>query len=167
MLLSRKRSTLRRSRVLSREQVMLLKDEFLKLDQDGDGNISTDELEIVLRSMKRKLQATDDEILAAIKDIDINKDGYINLAEYYANQAHKTNRDLVHCALIQRSRIRKEFQRFDADNSGYISREELREVIVSRGVKLTANQLNSLVHDLDKNEDGKIDYEEFALLMSK
>ena len=153
--------------VLSKVQIWRMKKEFLGIDQDGDGKISTDELGQVLRNMQKKLRASEDEIQAAIESIDLDGNGMVNLAEYYVNQKGKSHHDLVHRALIQRSRIRKEFQRFDMDKSGFITEEELLAVIHARGAKFSAHQVNMTLKETDKNDDGKIDYEEFVMLMTK
>ena len=75
---------------------------------------------------------------------------------------------MVHRALVQRLLIRKEFEHFDKDNSGFISKEELIQVLQSRGiVQVTSDQVNVLLKESDEDRNGKIDYEEFVLLMTK
>ena len=152
---------------LSKEQIHQMKDEFLNLDQDGDGDVSIDELEKVLRSMRRKLRASEGEIQGVIKSVDLNGDGTVNLAEYYRSQKNKTNHNLIHRALVQRSKIRKEFLKFDLDNSGYITKEEMVEVMEARGVKISIDHISGMLQESDENDDGKIDYEEFVMLMTK
>ena len=145
-----------------------MKSEFLQLDLDGDGNISTEELEKMLRSMQRKLNATEADIKAALKDIDRNGDGTIDLNEYFMNSRNKVQGDLIHRALVQRSRIRKEFASFDTDNSGFISKEEFIQVIQKRGMKqITPERLALLIKSADVDGNGQIDYEEFVVLMTK
>jgi len=153
---------------LTKEQVQKMKSEFLALDADGDGTITVSELENVLRSMRGKLKASDADIKRAIKEIDKDGDGTIDLEEYMKSRKNKTNMDLIHRALVQRSRVRKEFERFDADNSGYITKEELMALIQARAaVTITSEQIDKMMLDSDENHDGKINYEEFVLIMTK
>ena len=153
---------------LTKERIEAMKSEFLQLDLDGDGKISTEELEKILRSMRRKLKATETDIKTALSDIDRNDDGIIDLKEYFLNGRNKTNGDLIHRALVQRSRIRKEFARFDVDNSGFISKDEFREVIQKRGMtQITPDRLDELLKEYDVDSNGEIDYEEFVVLMTK
>ena len=153
---------------LTREQIDAMKIEFLQLDADGDGKISTEEVEHALRSMRGKLRASESDIKSALRDIDKNGDGIINLKEYCINRRTKTNGDLIHRALVQRSRIRKEFARFDADNSGFISKEELLQVLRERGVaSVSPDQMDELLKEADADNSGEIDYEEFVILMTK
>ena len=145
-----------------------MKSEFLALDADGDGTITVSELENVLRSMRGKLKASDADIKRAIKEIDKDGDGTIDLEEYMKSRKNKTNMDLIHRALVQRSRVRKEFERFDADQSGYITKEELMALIQARAaVTITSEQIDKMMSDSDENHDGMINYEEFVLIMTK
>ena len=153
---------------LTEKQLQKVKQEFLLLDRDGDGTISVDELGTVLRSMRGKLKASEADIKRTLKEIDRDGDGTIDLKEYMSSRKNKTNQDLVHRALIQRLKIRKEFERFDEDKSGYITKEELMQVIQARAaITVTEEQINRMMQDSDDNNDGKIDYEEFVLIMTK
>merc|ERR1712226_282021 len=145
---------------LTKDQVQKLKTEFMALDADGDGTITVNELENVLRSMRGKLKASDADIKRAIKEIDKDGDGTIDLEEYMKSRKNKTNMDLIHRALVQRSRVRKEFERFDADNSGYITKQELMALIQARAaVCITEDQIDKMMVDSDENHDGLINYE--------
>ena len=153
---------------LTEKQLQKVKQEFLLLDRDGDGTISVDELGNALRSMRGKLKASEADIKRTLKEIDRDGDGTIDLKEYMSSRKNKTNQDLVHRALIQRLKIRKEFERFDEDKSGYITKEELMQVIQARAaITVTEEQINRMMQDSDDNNDGKIDYEEFVLIMTK
>ena len=153
---------------LTHKQIEKMKKEFLLLDADGDGTISVNELGSVLRSMKGKLRASEADIKRALREIDRDGDGTVDLKEYIKHCKNKTNADLVHRALVQRSNIRKEFERFDEDGSGYITQEELLQVIQARAaVTVTKEQVQRMMADSDDNNDGQINYEEFVLLMTK
>ena len=153
---------------LTKDQVQKLKKEFMTLDADGDSTITVAELENVLRSTRGKLKASEADIKKAIKHIDKDGDGTIDLEEYLKSHKGKTNQDLIHRALVQRSRVRKEFERFDQDNSGFITKEELMAVIQARAaVTITVEQIEKMMADSDENNDGLINYEEFVLIMTK
>ena len=150
------------------KNIEAMKNEFLKLDTDGNGEVSVEEIEEVLRSMRNKLQASEGEIKRAIKELDRDGDGIIDVHEYFISRKGKTGKDLIHRALVQRLRIRKEFERFDKDNSGFITKQELLEVLKARGIQtVTLEQIDELLKEIDKDRSGEIDYEEFVLLMTK
>ena len=153
---------------LTKQQIENVKNEFLLLDVDGDGTITVDELAGVLRSMKTELQASEKDIERALKDVDQDGDGTIDLEEYLKSRKYKTNKDLLHRALVARSKIRKEFEEYDRDHSGFVTKDELIEVIQTRtGVTVTMKQTEKIVQDTDCDQDGKINYEEFVLLMTR
>ena len=153
---------------LSKDKINQMKNEFLLLDSDGDGVVSTEELAGVLRSMRVKFKLSDGEIRKLIKEIDTDGNGQIDVKEYMNNMKDKTNKDAIFRALLQRLSIRKQFHKFDADGSGCITRDELIEVLKSRSnLGLTDHQIDELLGDCDVNDDGKIDYEEFVVMMTK
>jgi len=50
---------------------------------------------------------------------------------------------------------------FDDDNSGVIDSDELCQVILKLGIKLSQDELEKLIKEIDKDDDGTIDYSEF------
>ncbi|CAK0910000.1 unnamed protein product [Prorocentrum cordatum] len=54
--------------------------------------------------------------------------------------------------------IQKTFHRFDVDNSGFITRENLKQVL---GDVFKEEEVDSIMADLDTSHDGQISYEEF------
>ena len=153
---------------LTQSQIEKMKIEFLRLDADGDGQVSIEELESLLRSMRGKLRASDGDIRKALKDMDRDRNGIIDVQEYLLSRKNKTTKDLIHRALVQRLLIRKEFERFDKDKSGLISVEEFMQVLESRGItQVTQDHVSLLIQESDKDKNGEIDYEEFVLLMTK
>ena len=153
---------------LKEKDIEKLQQEFLELDTDGDGTISIEELGNVLRSMRGKLKVSESEIKRVLKDVDKDGDGNINVKEYFANMKNKTTRNLIYRALLQRSAARKQFAKFDKDGSGYITMEEVKQVFEERtGGEVSIEQVKEMLGESDKNNDGKINYEEFVVMMAK
>lgn len=57
--------------------------------------------------------------------------------------------------------IRQAFKVFDRDGDGYITIAELRLVMANLGEKLTNEELDAMMNEADKNNDGQIDFSEF------
>lgn len=55
--------------------------------------------------------------------------------------------------------IREAFRVFDKENSGHISREELRFVMSNINAALTDEEIEELINDADHDQDGQISYE--------
>ena len=58
--------------------------------------------------------------------------------------------------------VKKVFEQFDTDASGFIDREELVDAVNKLGVKLQEKDVDFMIRDLDLNGDGKIDFKEFC-----
>ena len=59
-------------RGISPEDAEVITEEFFGLDKDGNGEVSVDELEAVLRSMRIKLMLSETEIKQTTRKIDEN-----------------------------------------------------------------------------------------------
>ncbi len=70
--------------------------------------------------------------------------------------------------MVHRSKARKQFEKYDADGSGSIAVDEMKLVFEERaGRKLEPKEVKQMLKDVDENDDGKINYEEFLALMCK
>ena len=90
-----------------------LRQEFLALDADGDGDISVKEMETLLKTLKRQLKMSDREIGKLIKDVDQNGDGKVDVKEFFNLIECGKKRDVIHKELVKRSGIRQSFQKYD------------------------------------------------------
>ena len=158
----------RRMSVQLEAELNIIQKEFAGLDIDGNGDISVKELEDILRSMRLKLKLTDKQIERVLKQIDTNGDGSIDSDELMVVLEKYDTEGVVYKALHLRSSIRQEFLKYDEDGNGYITKDEMVEIIKDRtGLTIPQKQIERLMKDSDKNDDGKVNYEEFVALMSK
>jgi hypothetical protein len=58
--------------------------------------------------------------------------------------------------------LKEAFKKFDKNNDGNLSTEELEAAIDAFGIGLSKLQMKVLMRDIDKDSDGKIDYNEFV-----
>ncbi|CAF4225763.1 unnamed protein product [Rotaria sp. Silwood2] len=65
----------------------------------------------------------------------------------------------------QEAELREAFRLFDRDNSGYITINELKEVMLNMGEKLNQEELEDMMREADVNKDGKLDYEGNLILL--
>ena len=66
----------------------------------------------------------------------------------------------------QEEELRARFQMFDRDGNGLIDRSELKLVMQELGEKLSEEDIDEMIEEADTNNDGFIDYDEFARYMS-
>ena len=144
-----------------------MKKEFLALDLDGNGDISVQELESLLRSMKRKLRMTENQIMKMVKQTDKNGDGSVDLEEFLNLVETAEQKRVIHKELIQRSGVRQAFMKYDKDGSGTITRDEFRRVVEDKyQTTMRANQIDKLMDEADKDNSGNISYDEFISAFS-
>ena len=65
----------------------------------------------------------------------------------------------------QKSGFQSAFFQFQ-DGNGFINRQELRAVMMNLGEKLTDDEIECLIDDVDIDGDGQINYEEFFIMMT-
>ena len=157
----------KRLSTISPEELAALQGEFVGLDKDGDGKISVEELETLLKSLRLKLRISETDIRRALKKIDKNGDGIVDTEELVRIIKKYDIEGVIYKALSHRSQMRKEFQKYDADNSGFITKDELVHVFNERtGVVVSEAQLDGMMNDHDVDDDGQINYEEFCVMMT-
>jgi centrin-3 len=99
------------------------------------------------------------EVLKLMKDYDRNETGQVSYADFVDIMTQKiADRD-------PEEEIRKAFSLFDDDQTGTISLKNLRRVSRELGETLSDDELQAMIDEFDKNNDGVIDIEEFLGIM--
>ena len=136
--------------------------EFLLLDANGDGNISIDEFELFLHTIKDNLKMTNAEIKELVGKFDKNGDGIIDVKEFQSLITTGKKGNVIKNVLIHRYGIRDAFENYDRDGNGFITRDEFRKVVEDKyEAILGSEEIDKIMNRVDKNHDGKVDYEEF------
>lgn len=69
----------------------------------------------------------------------------------------------------QKAKILESFKKLDVDNSGYLNKDEikkaLKEIYSEIDIRLSDSDIDHLIQSVDKNNDGKIQIEEFVNLL--
>lgn len=64
--------------------------------------------------------------------------------------------------------LKAAFQVFDTNDDGTISSEEIKKVMLSMGEKnVSESDMERVLAEIDENQDGTIDYHEFARVVTK
>mmetsp|Transcript_10491 Transcript_10491/g.23835 ORF Transcript_10491/g.23835 Transcript_10491/m.23835 type:complete len:585 (-) Transcript_10491:34-1788(-) len=133
---------------LTNEERAKVRAEFIKLDKNKEGTICIGELKMALN---KHFRVTDEEIRPIFEALDTSNSEKINYSEFLA--AMLSTRIALHDDLL-----RATFKRFDADNSGFISAENLKHVL---GESFAGTEVKQLMEEADLNGDGVICYDEF------
>jgi len=134
---------------LSNEERAKVREYFISMDQNHHGTISLVELKKVLTE---KFHISDAETRGIFEALDSNNDEEIHYSDFLA--AMVSTRIAVHDDLLLMA-----FKKFDTDSSGYITVENMREVL---GENFEGQQVQELMKEADFTQDGRISYAEFC-----
>ncbi|KAH1263977.1 Calcium-dependent protein kinase 4 [Glycine max] len=141
---------------LSEEEIAGLREMFQAMDTDNSGAITFDELKAGLRRYGSTLK--DIEIRDLMEAADVDKSGTIDYGEFIAATVHLNK-------LEREEHLIAAFQYFDKDGSGYITVDELQQACAEQN--MTDAFLEDIIREVDQDNDGRIDYGEFAAMMQK
>ena len=91
------------------------------------------------------------------KAIDVDQNGKIDYTEFLAATIGRVNYN-------KKERLFEAFTMYDKDNDGFITKEELLKVL--KAEKSQEKEIEKYIKAVDKDGNGKIDYNEFLELMS-
>lgn len=139
---------------LSEEEIAGLKEMFKMIDVDNSGHITLEELKKGLSRVGANLK--DSEIENLMQAADFDNSGTIDYREFVAAMLHLNK-------VQKEDHIYAAFSYFDKDGSGSITRDELQQVCEQFGIADV--HLDDIIREVDKDNDGRIDYSEFVAMM--
>ena len=126
-------------------------------NKDKDGAITARELGNMMRSIGQN--PTDEEVNAMIKEVDLNSDGKIELDEFITLMSRNSPDTQTEDEVINAFRV------FDKEGNGLIATAELKHIMMTIGDKMTEAEADEMIHEVDIDDDGVINYEEFVRMM--
>lgn len=133
-----------------------LKHQFDKMDTDGDGVINLEELTNYLAKQNGNYEEAKRTAEHVIKEIDHDGDNMVTRKDWCnARLSTKLQEDSI---------IRDQFNRIDGNGDGFITSDELAKVFKGQ---LSDDLIKQMIREVDKDDDGKIGYEEFSAAMKE
>ncbi|OMJ89773.1 hypothetical protein SteCoe_8043 [Stentor coeruleus] len=143
---------------LSKDRLQELTLTFRKLDKNGDGKLSREELKEVYNKTTKHKRTMSKQIDEIMEIVDKDKTGFISYSDFVTACLKQEEID-------NEVNLEMAFKAFDEDKSGKISIEELRRVFGIGSGKI--KDLKNLLMEVDNNGDGEIDFVEFKKMMIK
>lgn len=137
------------SQFISQEEIEELRGIFEKLDENKDGKLSKEELIQVYSEFDEALPIDMEKI---IDECDIDGNGFIDYSEFLTATLNWQN-------CLSKDRLKAAFKSYDLDGNGKISVNELS--LAFKGTGIGSEMILEAVSQVDKNNDGEIDFEEF------
>ncbi|KAG5043980.1 hypothetical protein AAZX31_03G184200 [Glycine max] len=141
---------------LSEEEIYELKVMFKMIDTDNSGQITLEKLKAGLKMLGANL--SEPEILDLMQAADVDNSGTIDYGEFIAATLHLNKVD-------REDHLVAAFSFFDRSGSGYITQDELQEACEEFGIENVC--LEEMIQEADRNNDGRIDYNEFVAMMQR
>lgn len=141
---------------LSEEEIAGLKEMFKMIDTDNSGYITFEELKAGLKRFGANLNES--EIHNLMKAADVDNNGTIEHGEFIAATLHLNK-------IYKEDNLFRAFSFFDKDGSGYITQDELQIACQHFGIEDA--HLEEMIQEVDQNNDGQIDYNEFVNMMQQ
>lgn len=145
---------------------------FKMFDKNGDGTMNIKELGVAMRTLG--LNPTEEELLNIVNEYDVDGNGKIDFGEFckmmkgmlLTNTPYKQNPTTISFESVtatnketDESLIRLAFKVFDKDGNGYITSSEFKYFMTTLGEKLSEEEVDEIIREVDKDGDEQIDYE--------
>jgi len=142
---------------LGEKDIKALRDVFMTLDSDGDGQLTVSEMREGLANAGLKEIPAD--LQQIMEEVDSDGSGVIDYTEFLAASLDKKQYNDENVCWAA-------FRVFDRDGNGVISKEELSQVLGDGDVKnLAMRDMAAMMAEIDTNGDGEIDFKEFMKMM--
>ena len=91
-------------------------------------------------------------------EVDTDGDGEIDFDEFLSMMKEMSG--------DSEKELLQAFQVFDKNKDGFISADELRQVMATLGETLSQEEIEEMIKEADQDGDGQGDYNEFVKMMS-
>nr|QGQ62241.1 Troponin C [Demodex folliculorum] len=146
---------------LTKEQVQMLRKAFDMFDREKKGYIACNMVSTILRTLGQTFEESDLQQL--IIEIDADGSGQLGFDEFLT----LTARFLVEeDAEAMQEELREAFRLYDKEGNGYIKTSDLREILRALDDKLTADELDEMIAEIDTDGSGTVDFDEFMEMMT-
>ncbi|XP_039032560.1 calmodulin-2/4-like [Hibiscus syriacus] len=112
-----------------------------------------EELAVVIQALD--VNPTKEEVQGMISEVDVQGKGTIDFDDFLNIMARKMKENVI-------DELQEAFKVFDRDQDGFISANELRQVMMNLGERLTMEEAEQMIREADLDGDGLVSYEEFA-----
>mmetsp|Transcript_3989 Transcript_3989/g.4621 ORF Transcript_3989/g.4621 Transcript_3989/m.4621 type:complete len:567 (-) Transcript_3989:194-1894(-) len=138
---------------MSSNEIVDLRKIFSQFDKNNDGVLSLAEFQTALSESG----VTQDESTSIFNDLDLNQTGSIDYTEFLASTIEKHGD-------IEEAKLADAFDQLDSDDTGFITRTNLRNML---GTQYTKEKVDAIFSEVDTDNDNKICYNEFISVFRK
>jgi len=146
---------------LTKEQVTMLKRAFDMFDREKKGSIACNNVGSILRTLGQTFEESD--LQALIAEVDADGSGQLEFDEFLT----LTAKFLVEeDAEGMQEELKEAFRLYDKEGNGYIKTSDLKDILRALDDKLTNNELDEMIAEIDTDGSGTVDFDEFLEMMT-
>merc|ERR1712106_833981 len=145
---------------LEEDQVLVLKRCFDGF-ADEEGAIPAENVGNILSMMGMKFKPS--ALREIIEEIDIDGSGLLEFGEFCQLAARFLVEEDEEAL---KKELKEAFRIYDKEGNGYISTDTLKEILKELDSKLTNEDLDNIIEEVDEDGSGTLDFDEFMEMMS-
>ncbi|KAL1123182.1 hypothetical protein AAG570_002269 [Ranatra chinensis] len=123
-------------------------------DTTKSGFIETSKITTMLNTMGQIFD--EGELNAIIEDVDPNCAGKVNLDGFCRIAGHFLEED---DSEAMQEELKEAFRLYDREGNGYITTATLKEILAALDDKLTAEDLDGIIQEIDTDGSGTVDFD--------
>merc|ERR1712071_265075 len=132
------------------EKTQMLKKAFAMFDQGKTGFIETNRVAAILNTMGQQFDTGELQIM--IEEADKENTGKLNFQSFFDTAANFLEDDEA-----MQNELKEAFRLYDKAGDGYITTAVLREILAALDDKLTSDDLDGIIEEIDEDGSGTID----------
>jgi len=144
---------------LTEEQKQEIKEAFDLFDTEGRNEIDAKELKVAMRALG--FEPKKDEVRKILQEIDKNGEGVVRYEDFF---------EIMSIKMMERDPIeemKKAFQLICEEGYDKITLKSLKKVADELGENMTKEELQEMIDEADRDQDGEIGEEDFIKIMKK
>lgn len=143
---------------LTEEQISEFKEVFTMFQKDGDGTILSSDLGDAMRALYQ--HPTESQLSEVVQEVENGHGGKVDFPEFIEILVKNMSETDAEEELLEAFKI------LDPEGFGYVNSAEMRNVLTTLGEKLSDDDLDDMIKEGDSNDDGRIDFEMLARIMT-
>merc|ERR1712053_21092 len=146
---------------LEKDEIKCLKICFNMFDVKKQDFLSADDLDDILRAMG--FRPSKEELKEILEEIDEDGSGEIEFAEFCQLCAKFLIEEPDEETM--KAELKEAFRVYDKEANGFITTDTLREIISELDTRLTSEDLDGIIEEIDEDGSGTMDFDEFCQMM--
>uniref|UniRef100_Q29CU4 Troponin C IIIb, isoform C n=2 Tax=Drosophila pseudoobscura pseudoobscura TaxID=46245 RepID=Q29CU4_DROPS len=145
-----------------KEQLRILRNAFKAFDHDGAGSIDHADVSSILEILGQKLEPP--AVKALIKEVDKGTSGKLDFGQFCKLAARfiEVEEDL---GALQ-NELKEAFRVYDKEGKGYLTVATLRGILHELDDKISNQDLDLIIEEIDADGSGTVDFDEFMQVMT-